>query len=483
MYDTVVSKLSDSNGLTQINDESWLSDHSGRTMQPPSPPFAAFQARPVPRYTSYPTAPQFSPDVGPDEVAGWLADLVPAVPVSLYLHVPYCVQLCWYCGCHTRVANRPERLSQYRDALVAEIATVRRQIGFRARAAHVHWGGGTPTVFPAADFAQVSEALAEAFEIGPDTELAVEIDPRTVTDDMIAGLAAVGVSRVSFGVQDFDARVQAAINRIQPFEMTRAAVTRLRAAGMRSINLDLIYGLPRQTVDSLRETIRLALALAPDRLALFGYAHVPWMKPHQKKIAEADLPGTEMRWTQAEAAREMLVEAGYVAVGIDHFARLGDGLARAVENGTLHRNFQGYTTDDAGTLIGLGASAISSFRAGYAQNAVDIRDWRESVVAGRLATARGVRLSLDDRLRRDAIERVMCDLSVDLGEVATRQGADVAAFAESRHALDDLARAGLVDVAGTVVRVRPEARPLARVVAAAFDAYLAAGRGRHSAAV
>lgn len=451
---------------------------------PPSPPiFAAFQARPVPRYTSYPTAPQFSPEVGPDAVAGWLAEMPRAVPISLYLHVPYCVQLCWYCGCHTRVANRPERLTQYRDALVAEIATVRRQIGFRARAAHIHWGGGTPTVFPAADFAHVSEALAEAFEIGSETELAVEIDPRTVTDDMVAGLAAAGVSRVSFGVQDFDARVQAAINRIQPFEMTHEAVARLRAAGVRSINLDLIYGLPRQTVDSLRETIRLALALAPDRLALFGYAHVPWMKPHQKKIAEADLPGAEMRWAQAEAAREMLMEAGYVSVGIDHFARPADSLGRAAERGTLRRNFQGYTTDDAGTLIGLGASAISSFPAGYAQNAVDIRDWRESVMAGRLATARGVRLGPDDRLRRDAIERVMCDLSVDLEEVAARHGTDIAAFAESRRTLGDLARAGLVDVAGTVVRVRPEARSLTRVVAAAFDAYLGGGRGRHSAAV
>lgn len=452
-------------------------------MQASPTTFAALQARAVPRYTSYPTAPYFSPSVGPDRVAGWLGEIPPATPVSLYLHVPYCMQLCWYCGCHTRVANRPERLVEYRDALLAEIATVRRHIGFRAQVSHVHWGGGTPTVLRATDFARVSEALNDAFEIGPQTELAVEIDPRTVTDDVVAGLAAAGVSRVSFGVQDFDARVQTAINRIQPFEMTRAAVTRLRAAGVRSVNLDLIYGLPRQTVVGFRETIRLALTLAPDRLALFGYAHVPWMKPHQKKIVDSELPGVEMRWAQAEAARAMLVEAGYIAVGIDHFAGREDSLAQAAARGAVHRNFQGYTTDDASHLIGFGASAISSFPAGYAQNAVHVREWRENVCAGRLATMRGVQLGPEDRLRGEAIERLMCNLSVDLGDLAARHGADIGTFADSRAALDDLARCGLIDVVGTAVHVRPEARPLARVVAAAFDAYLAAGRGRHSIAV
>ena len=445
--------------------------------------FAPFQARSVPRYTSYPTAPHFGPAVGPDAMAAWLAAIPAATPVSLYLHVPYCVQLCWYCGCHTRVANRPERLIQYRDALLAEIATVRRHIGFRAKVSHVHWGGGTPTVLAAADFRRVAEALAEAFDLGPETEVAVEIDPRTLTDDVVAALAAAGVRRVSFGVQDFDARVQAAINRIQPFEMTRDAIERLCAAGVRSVNLDLIYGLPLQTVTSLRETIRLALSLAPDRLALFGYAHVPWMKPHQKLIREADLPGPEARWAQAETAAQMLVEAGYVPVGIDHFARAGDSLAHAAARGEVRRNFQGYTTDGAGYLIGLGASAISSFPAGYAQNAAYVRDWRDAVVAGRLATARGIALGAEDWLRREVIERVMCELSVDLRAVAERHGTDTAAFDDVRPELDALARAGIVDVSGTTIRVRPGARPLARVVAAAFDTYLAAGRGRHSAAV
>ena len=446
-------------------------------------PFAAFQARPVPRYTSYPTAPHFSPAVGPDVFAGWLSAIPAADPVSLYLHVPYCVKLCWYCGCHTRVANSPDRLSQYRDALVAEIAAVRRHIGTRAAASHIHWGGGTPTVLAAADFARVDEALHDAFEITGAAEVAVEIDPRTVTDDTLAGLAAAHVTRVSFGVQDFDARVQAAINRVQPFEQTQDAVARLRAAGVASVNLDLIYGLPRQTVASLRETIGLTLELAPDRIALFGYAHVPWMKPHQKMIRAEDLPGPELRWAQAEAATEMLTAAGYVPIGIDHFARPGDSLARAAAQRRLRRNFQGYTTDDAGTLIGLGASAISSCPSGYAQNLANIRDWRERVTAGRLATVRGVALGAQDRLRRDAIERVMCDLAVDLSDVAASHGAGLDAFRDAEPALEELRRAGILDLAGPLIRVRPEARPLARVVAAAFDAYLAAGRGRHSVAV
>jgi len=450
-------------------------------MQPSE--FAAFQSRPVPRYTSYPTALQFTPAVGPEVFAGWLAAIPVAAPVSLYLHIPYCQQLCWYCGCHTRIANGRDRLVRYRDSLAAEIATVRRHIGFPAGVSHIHWGGGTPTILTAEDFAALNQALGDAFAIGPDAEVAVEIDPRTLSDDVIAALAAARVSRVSFGVQDFDARVQAAINRIQPYEQTRDAVARLRSAGVASVNLDLIYGLPLQSVATIRETIGRALELAPDRLALFGYAHVPWMKPHQKMIREADLPGPEARWAQARAAAQMLVDAGYVAVGIDHFARPGDSLAQAAACGALRRNFQGYTTDKAEYLIGFGASAISAGPSGYAQNLTAIRDWNDRVGAGRLATARGVAFGSDDRLRADTIERLMCDLAVDLSDVAARHGVAVEAFRGSRAALDRLSRAGIVDVAGPVVRVRPDARPLARVVAAAFDAYLAAGAGRHSAAV
>jgi oxygen-independent coproporphyrinogen-3 oxidase len=286
-------------------------------------------ARAVPRYTSYPTAAQFGAGVDAATFAAWLARVPADAPVSLYLHVPYCRSLCWYCACHARVARGAETLARYRDALVAEIGAVGRAIGRRPRAARIHWGGGTPTTLETADFARVHAAIAAHFDVTPDAEIAVEIDPRSFRAPMAAALRALGVTRASFGVQDFDPDVQAAINRIQPFDVTRRAVDALRAAGIGSINLDLIYGLPRQTEAGLARTAELTLDLAPDRIALFGYAHVPWMKRHQTLIRAEELPGPEARWRQSRLAESMLTQAGYVPIGIDHFARPGDALARA----------------------------------------------------------------------------------------------------------------------------------------------------------
>ncbi len=440
-------------------------------------------ARPVPRYTSYPTAPQFGSAVNETVFARWLTAIPAHAEISLYLHVPYCVQLCWYCGCHTRAATDYHAVARYRDALLAEIATVRRHIGHRARVTHLHWGGGTPTVLRAEDLKAIDSGLHSAFDVASDAEIAVEIDPRSLPDATVAALAECGVNRVSFGVQDFDPRVQAAIGRIQSFETTQSAVERLRRAGVTSVNIDLIYGLPLQTEESLRRTIRQAVDLGPDRIALFGYAHVPWMKKLQRMIREVDLPGPDARWAQARAAADLLAGLGYRAVGIDHFARPGDSLAEAAAAGTLRRNFQGYTTDAASYLIGLGASAISSLPAGYAQNAADVKAWLDRAETGRLATARGVALTDDDLLRRDAIERVMCDLAVDLDAVAARHGTDSRAFVDTFPTLRSLAEIGIATLDGPVVRVAAEARPLARLVAAAFDTYLDAGAGRHSAAV
>lgn len=453
----------------------------GRGMQ--AVPSGAALARPVPRYTSYPPATHFSSAIGADAYGAWLAAIPADATLSLYLHVPYCARLCWYCACHTRVAGRYERVARFAAALPAEIAAVRARIPAAPRVTHVHWGGGTPTVLRPDDFARIHRALTDAFALDAGTEIAVEIDPRSLSDAMVAALAAAGVRRVSFGVQDFDPGVQAAINRIQPFAVTRAAVDKLRAAGVGSVNLDLVYGLPLQTVASLERTIRLALGLLPDRIALFGYAHVPWMKRHQRLIRAADLPGPEARWAQAQAAAAMIVDAGYAPIGIDHFARPDDALAKAAAAGRLRRNFQGYTADDATHLLGFGPSAISVLPQGYAQNAADIAVWLAAAEAGRLATARGIALDGDDRLRRDAIERVMCDLAVDLDAVARRHGRSAADLADALPALDALVRQGIVAPEGSVVRVRPEARALARLAAAAFDRHLAAGRGRHSVAV
>jgi len=440
-------------------------------------------ARSVPRYTSYPTAPHFRSAVGPAAYADWLANMPARAPVSLYLHVPYCRKLCWYCACHTRVANTYDPIARTRDGLLHEIAGVRRHIGHRPAVTQIHWGGGTPTILRPRDFAQLQGAIGDAFEISDQTEIAIEIDPRQLSDGMVTELAAARVGRVSFGVQDFDPAVQAAINRVQPFSVTANAVERLRRGGVASVNIDLLYGLPRQTTRTLAETIRLALELAPDRIALFGYAHVPWMKTHQKLIHEGDLPGPETRWAQSQMAADLLTAAGYVALGIDHFARPEDSLARAASVGRLRRNFQGYTTDVAPYLIGFGASAIGSAPEGYVQNAADVKTWLDAVERDHLATARGLVLTDDDRMRRDVIERIMCHLAVDLDAMAAPYGHDAGVFADAFPALRELASEGIVKLEGPRVLLTNEARPFARIVAAAFDSYLGSGYGRHSVAV
>ena len=437
----------------------------------------------VPRYTSYPTAPQFRPEIDAATYAGWLKALPEGAPVSLYLHVPFCAELCWYCGCHTTAVRSRAPLDAYADMMLAEIDLVAAAIGRRLPAAHVHWGGGTPHALPEELLALIMERLRRAFAIGADAEIAVEIDPRTADAAVLDGLAAMGVTRASLGVQDFDPKVQQAVNRIQSYEQTLACATRLRARGIRSINLDLIYGLPHQTEAGFAETVRRALDIAPDRVAVFGYAHVPWMKRHQTLIHEADLPGLGERHRQMQAAHAVLTGAGYVAVGLDHYARPGDALAQAATEGELHRNFQGYTTDAAPALIGLGVSAIGSLPQGYVQNAAALPDYRARVRAGQLATVRGVTLEGEDRLRRDVIEQLMCQGRVDLVETAARHGRDAAVFADAAPALSKLAADGVISWNGPVVAMQPDAQVLVRAVASVFDAYHRPEARRHAPAV
>lgn len=445
--------------------------------------FATVLARSVPRYTSYPPALQFHPGVTGKHYAAWLSGMPRHAPVSLYIHIPYCRQLCWYCACHTRVANDDSTLGRYRDALIKEISLVRDVLGFSPTVSHLHWGGGTPTTLSAPDFQRIHESLKASFTIGKTAEIAVEIDPRTLSEPMIDALAATGVSRVSFGVQDFDPQVQSAINRIQSFATTRRAVEQLRNVGIASVNIDLVYGLPLQTIETVRRTIDLTLDLRPDRVALFGYAHVPWLKRHQELIQEADLPNPEARWQQAQAAAQILVDAGYERIGIDHFALPSDRLAQAARTGALRRNFQGYTDDLNDHLIGVGASSISSFPAGYVQNTSAVPTWLAQIESGQLAIARGVILTDEDRLRRDIIERLMCHLFVDLAKVLEPRPYLARAIADAFPALQQLECLGIAILHGSRVEVAPAARPLARVVASTFDAYASTAPGRHSAAV
>ena len=425
----------------------------------------------VPRYTSYPTAPHFSRDVTEDLYSSWLRALPPAT-ASLYLHVPFCRAMCWYCGCHTTVAAREAPVNRYIECLSRELALVAGRVRGPLDIRHVHFGGGTPTLMQPEQMRVLVQQLRESFSIHDSAELAIEIDPRTLTLEMIEALAECRFNRASLGVQSFDPDVQAAINRVQSFAATEAGVRRLRAAGVGGINFDLIYGLPRQTVASCLATVEQALRLWPDRLSVFGYAHVPSFKPHQRKIDSASLPSSEARFEQSRTIAGALVRAGYVEIGLDHFALPGDPLAAAAANGRLHRNFQGYTTDDAEVLIGVGASAIGRMPQGFVQNEVRLPAYQQLIGEGRLPISRGHLLTGDDRLRGAIIERLMCDRRVDIAGICHQLGADPAKLRTAGRDLDSMERDGLITRRGSMVEVTDSARHLVRVIAAAFDEHL-----------
>lgn len=440
-------------------------------------------SRPVPRYTSYPTAPQFHAGVDAATYRSWLAALPAGEPLSLYVHIPFCDSLCWFCGCSTRIVKRYSPLAAYLAPLKREIDMAAEALGSRRPVMHMHWGGGTPNMIAPSDIEALVGHISERFDFREDMEFAVEIDPRTLTGETVDALAAVGVTRASLGVQDLNAEVQKAVNRIQPFEVTERAVNWLRAAGIEAINIDLMYGLPMQTVAGVEATVDGVLKLAPDRLALFGYAHVPWMKRHQGLIDESTLPDATERMAQCEATTARLEAAGYRAIGLDHFARPEDPLARAAAEGRLRRNFQGYTVDAAPALIGFGATAIGALPQGYVQNAAPVHAWRDAIEGGEFAIVRGLALNDDDRLRRAVIERLMCDLEVDLDAVCHAHGLQSSVLAPEIASLMPMVSDGLVSIDGTRVKVPTTARPLLRAVATAFDHYLASGPGRHSQAV
>jgi oxygen-independent coproporphyrinogen III oxidase len=437
----------------------------------------------VPRYTSYPTAPHFTEAVDGAVYRRWLTELSPDLDLSLYFHIPYCDTLCWFCGCYTKIVRRYEPVARYLDMLLDEIDLVADTLGERFHARHLHWGGGSPTLIEESDWQRLIERIHTRFDVGPDAEVAVEMDPRDTTKEYVNALAAAGVNRASIGVQDFHPEVQKAINRIQPFDTTKRVVDWLRHQGISGINMDLMYGLPYQTTERVVETVEKAVRLKPDRVALFGYAHVPWMKTHQKLIKDETLPDFSERWQQSEAAANRLVELGYVRIGFDHFARPDDDLAVAHAEGRMHRNFQGYTTDTAPALLGFGASAIGSLPQGYVQNTQPLRTYREAVTFADFATERGVALSDDDRLRRDIIERLMCDMTVDLNALCTTHGMAREILNDGMKRMEPLTEDGIVEVNDGRVTLTAEGRPFVRLVAAAFDAYLNKGEMRHSKAV
>lgn len=437
----------------------------------------------VPRYTSYPTAPHFHTGVNCDIYSQWLSELGAGNSLSLYLHIPYCDRLCWFCACHTKQILRYEPITTYLVALRREIEAVGKRIGKGARVTAIHFGGGSPTMLKPEDMVDLMDCLKASFDIADDAEISVEMDPNDLDEPRYDALAAIGLTRASLGVQDFDPTVQKAINRIQTFEQTKSVVDAVRARGVGSVNCDVLYGLPYQTLEGVGRTVSDILSLSPDRIALFGYAHVPWMKKHQTMIPETALPDVTERFRQSTFASRMLLDAGYEQIGIDHFAKPTDSMAIAARAGRLRRNFQGYTTDSADALIGLGASSISQLPNGYVQNMPATGEYQRMVEGDGLAAVRGIELSEDDRMRAYVIERLMCDFGFDFMPLLARFPAGAhdlitEARAFARQNPDDICRVG-----NASFNITPEGRPFARKIAAVFDRYLETGAGRHSIAV
>ena len=435
-------------------------------------PEGLWLGKPAPRYTSYPPAPFFRNDiVGADFVTA-LKAMPPNEPISLYIHIPFCRVLCLYCGCNTAVTHRDDRLADYVRVLRREIAMMASFLG-RRPVSHLHFGGGTPNILPAPVLRDLFEQLRQCFDLDAAHEIAVELDPRSVTREQVDVLSECGVNRVSLGVQDFNPEVQEIVHRIQPYEMVVDVCSWLRDKGITRINFDLMYGLPKQTPESVAETVDKALGLRPSRVAIFSYAHVPQMKRHQQVLEAYGLPNILERLKQDSASRTVIAQHGYREIGMDHYAAPDDPIIAAMNEGRLARNFQGYTDDTAKVLLGIGASSISYTPMGYYQNARDEDDYKALIEVGEIATCRGFVLSEQDKLRATIIEQLMCSFSCDVDEVCRQYGLPTALLVNSLAALAPYERAGLVSRDAGRVTIHTPHPMAARVICTVFDAYTA----------
>ena len=439
------------------------------------PYYPELLARPVPRYTSCPTAAEFTPAVGAADLGAALRGV--SGDVSLYLHIPFCEQICWYCGCNTSRTNRTDRLMSYLDALHREIALVGAMLGADSgkpvRVRRIAFGGGSPNAISPLDFVRLVDALTINLPLY-DPVVSIELDPRTLTADWGTVLHCVGITRASMGVQTFAPHLQAAIGRVQPEGDIVRGTDLLRKAGITSLNFDLMYGLPGQTDADVADTLRRSIELGADRIAFFGYAHVPHLIPRQKKIDATDLPDQDARFRMAQNGWQQLTDAGYLPVGFDHFARPGDALAKAALSGRLHRNFQGFTEDEAPVMIGLGASAISAFPHLLVQNEKNAGRYRMLLSQDRLTGAVGVTRSAEDRELGAIIEGLLCHNAAHVGQDRLRR------------MLPDLAPFGdraLIEADGDTLRIVPAGLPYARTIAALFDPYRQESARRFSSAV
>lgn len=444
-----------------------------------TPELLARHERPGPRYTSYPTAVEFGEDLGPDEYGRRLEGAArrSEEPLSLYVHLPFCQARCSFCACHVVVTKRAEVSDAYLGRVVEEAALVAERLGERRRLVQYHWGGGTPTYYPPEVLVDLHRGLLRHFELAPDAEVAIEVDPRVTTAAHLEALAEAGFNRVSLGVQDLDPGVQRLIGRHQTEEETVALFGEARRLGFESINLDLIYGLPGQDEDTIERTLATVTELRPDRLAVYGFAFVPWMRPHQKRMDSGLLPDTGARFALLARVVAGLTGAGYRQIGMDHFALPDDELARCADEGTLARNFMGYTTKRDTEVVALGASGISDLDGAYAQNHRRLASYYQAVDGGGLPIERGYALSADDRLRRHVITELMCNGVVDLEEGAARFGAsgpgvfapEVAELTAPGGLVDE----GMAEVDGWTIRATELGMLFVRRLAVVFDAHTA----------
>jgi oxygen-independent coproporphyrinogen-3 oxidase len=434
----------------------------------------------VPRYTSYPPATKFSNDVTGDVFREWVGAIPEGSSISVYIHVPFCRRLCWFCACRTQGTRSDEPVRAYTETLKQEIANLREILPRGVNIARLHWGGGTPTLLQPAQMQDLAGTIFEAMPLAEDAEFSVEIDPNEIDEGRLGALASIGMNRASIGVQDFDEDIQKTIGRIQGYEVTRDTVEALRAHGIRSLNADILYGLPHQNQQRIAESVQMLLSLSPDRVALYGYAHVPWMAKRQSMIPTDALPSPEERLHLFNTARRLFLWDGYDEIGIDHFARPTDSMAVAARTGHLRRNFQGYTDDTCDVLLGLGASAISKFPQGYAQNAAGPAQYQACVRDGVMATGRGHVFKGEDLWRGRMIEMLLCSFRIETAEIVDRFGVDPATIADM-YAEVDKAFPGMTRTTPDGFEIVEEGRPLARMIARAFDGYEMRAEG-HSAA-
>ena len=438
--------------------------------------------RPGPRYTSYPTALAFTEEVGAEELLVTTEE--ETGPLSLYFHLPFCETLCWFCGCNTIITRDYDQVGEYLGHLEREMDLYGEWSAEGRPVEQLHFGGGTPNFFPPARIRELGAALHRRFRFADDAECSVELAPSTLEREHVAAFAEIGMNRASFGIQDTNPEVQRNIHRIQPHAKNRETMGWLREHGFASVNIDLIYGLPGQTVESFRRTLDDVMELEPDRIAVFNYAHVPWIRPAQKILERSGLPDAETRIGLLTSIFEYLSGHGFVMIGLDHFARPGDELVRAREERTLQRNFQGYSTRGGREIAAFGVSSISQTTRAYRQNHKDLVSYRAALGAGRLPVARGLLVSREDRLRREAIHRILCDLELDRAAFGEKWGIDFGEFfAHAREPIEELREDGLLEEEGALLRVTPAGRLFLRNIGMALDPNLPAGAGRYSRTV